>query len=172
MKNSKLIKELYEKYHTYLICIAKRTVPEVDAEDIVQNVFEYLIKSQYWLIQCVLTSDNPEKLRHILRAFLRNACNKHYRHSKVKNKIFCDLPDYELLSITTDTEQEYHDKDLIENIVNISAKSDKRGTDILMKYYLEGYSTDELAKQTGLSVSAIENYIWRSLKGLTKIIKK
>jgi DNA-directed RNA polymerase specialized sigma24 family protein len=61
MENKKLIDELFRKYERYLLYIAKQNVPKAEAENIVQNVFLNLMKSQYWLDQCILKADHPEE---------------------------------------------------------------------------------------------------------------
>jgi hypothetical protein len=60
--------DLRKATESYLLYIAKQTVPEADADDIVQNVFLNLMKSPDWLAQCVLKSDHPDELRCIMWA--------------------------------------------------------------------------------------------------------
>jgi RNA polymerase sigma factor (sigma-70 family) len=166
--NNNTIEELYNKHYGYLLRIAKQIVHDADAEDIVQDVFEDLIKSPDWLARCVSISEHPEELRRILRTFLRNDCNNYFKHLKVKNRIFCYTPDFELLPVSTDTEQEYINTNLLEFIAN----SSKRCNDVLIKYYIEGYSTSELAEQMGLSKRTIEDYLYKNLKALREILKE
>jgi RNA polymerase sigma-70 factor (ECF subfamily) len=156
----------------YLLYIAKQNVPEADAEDIVCEVFEKLMKSSYWLAQCILKLDRPDELKNILRAFLRNACNNYHRRLNIKHQIFKDTSESELLTISTDVEQEYEDRDLFEHIINNTNKLSERGKDIIMKYHIKGYSADELAEQTGLSPRTIESYLYRTMKLLRETLKK
>jgi RNA polymerase sigma-70 factor (ECF subfamily) len=172
MENNELIEELYKKYYKYLLYIAKQNVSKTYADDIVQNVFLNLMKSPYWLAQCSLKSNNPEELKNILRTFLNNSCKNYYKHSNKKHDIFQDISNDELFTIPIDVEQKYCNTDLLERIINIISKLKGRGKDIIMKYYIEGYSIDELAEQTGLSTRTIENYLYRTLNFLRKKIKE
>ncbi|MDR2651282.1 MAG: sigma-70 family RNA polymerase sigma factor [Prevotellaceae bacterium] len=172
MENNELINELYEKYYKYLLYIAKQIIPEADAEDIVQNVFLNLAKSPDWLAKCILKADSPDDLRRILRTFLHNACYNYHKHSNINNDIFINMPDYESCEISTDVEQMYDDRDLYEYIITVLNKLKGRNKNIFMKYYIDGYSTDELAKQTGLSPRTIETYIYRTLEYMRKFLKE
>ncbi|MDR1170013.1 MAG: sigma-70 family RNA polymerase sigma factor [Prevotellaceae bacterium] len=172
MENIELIDELYRKYYNYLLCIAKRTVSEADAEDIVNEVFLKLMESQGWLEQCKLKLERPDKLKRILRTFLHNACIDYYRRLNRKHHIFKDIPELELLAIPIDMEQKYEDKDLVEYIINTPNKLSKRGKNVFFLYHIEDYSIKELAEQTGLSPRTIETYIYRTLEYFRKIFKK
>ncbi|MDR1582946.1 MAG: sigma-70 family RNA polymerase sigma factor [Prevotellaceae bacterium] len=170
MENEKLIDELYKKYYRYLLYIAKQTVSEVDVEDIIQSVFLNLINSLYWTNQCTLKADYPEEVKSILRIFLRNACCKYHRHAKKKHEIFSETPDCDLFAISIEVEQKYDNKNLFEYIVNLD-KLNERDKDIILKYYVYGYSTEELAAQTGLSTNAIKTYRHRALKYIRERLK-
>jgi RNA polymerase sigma-70 factor (ECF subfamily) len=164
-----LIEELYRSYRDFFLKIAKQNMPEVDAEDVVQDVFLHLMESPDWLAKCMLKSNETDELSRILHAFLRNACNNWYKHSNIKHEIFSDTSDdelYKILDMEMEMEQKYHSEELFEHIINTLHKLDGHSKDIFIKYYIEGYSIGELAEQTGLSKRSIETYIYRTLKYL------
>jgi RNA polymerase sigma factor (sigma-70 family) len=172
MTNNELIDELYKKYFRYLLYIAKRTISETDAEDIVHDVFLKLMESPYWLTQCLSKSNNPNELKRILQTFLHNALINHYKHSNIKHKIFYDTSDDESFEMSIDVEQKYNNKDLLKYITNIINRLKSRGKDIIIKYYIEGYSISELAKQTGLAPCTIKTYRHRMLEYLRKTLRE
>jgi RNA polymerase sigma factor (sigma-70 family) len=172
MKNNELIDELYKKYFKYLLYIAKKTIPETDAEDVVQDVFLHLMESPDWLAKCILKSNKPDELKRILRAFLHNACINYYKHSNIKHEIFDDTSDNESFEISVDVEHKYEDKDLLECITNIINRSKGRGKDIIIKYHIDGYSISELARQTGFSPWTIKTYLHRMTEYLRKTLKE
>ncbi|MDR1341610.1 MAG: sigma-70 family RNA polymerase sigma factor [Prevotellaceae bacterium] len=172
MENNELIDELYRKYYKYLLYIAKKIVPEANAEDIVSEVFLKLMESPQWLDQCKLKLECPDELKRILRAFLHNACTDYCKHSNITHKIFKDIPELELLAISIDMEQKYEDRDLFEHIINTPNRLSERGKNVFFKYHIEGYLIKELAEQTGLSPRTIETYVYRALEYFRKIFKK
>jgi RNA polymerase sigma-70 factor (ECF subfamily) len=174
MENDKLIGELYENYKKYLLCIARQT-SKANAEDIIHDVFLNLIESTKWLVQCILKADSPDEVKRILRTFMRNACINYHKHSNIGHNIFNDTYntlDCELYAASTDVEQEYGEKNSIEYIINLINQLSERGKDIIIKYYIEGYSKNEIAEQMKLSIRTIDTYIYRILKRLREILKK
>jgi RNA polymerase sigma-70 factor (ECF subfamily) len=163
MDTNELIAKLYKKYYLYMLNYTKQYISETDAEDIIQNVFLKLMESPYWLYQCILKSTSSDELKFILTSFLHNACCNYCKHLNYKNKKFSDISFYENFDVSTDMEREYQHRELLMLIIN---KLSPRSRDIIIKYYIEGYSIKELAEQTGLSSRTIESYLYRALKFL------
>jgi DNA-directed RNA polymerase specialized sigma24 family protein len=117
---------------------AKKRMNEIDAADIVQNVFLKLMGNPDWLRQIISVSDKPEKVRVILFIFIRNECNDFYRRTKNTNKIFeGNIQDFETI-IFTNPEQEYQNVDLINLLIDDINGRDDLNRDIFIKYYIEG----------------------------------
>jgi RNA polymerase sigma-70 factor (ECF subfamily) len=151
--------KIYETYYERMLNYAKKYVNESYAEDIVHDVFVKLVNSEEWTKKLILAPS--EEQRHILFAFLHNACCNIHRQIKTKNKIFSDISG-SVYTVCENSEQEYQKADFMRLLMDILKSVNRQNRDIFMKHF-EGYSIKEIAEQTGLSERAIESRLYRTL---------
>jgi RNA polymerase sigma-70 factor (ECF subfamily) len=171
MDNIEIFKKIYMAYYKFMFDYARKRMSEADAQDVVQNVFLKLIKNPDWLTEIVSVSDEPEKVRTILFVFVRNECNSFYRRFIITKKIFVDMSDFEA-EIFASPEQEYQNADIFALLMADINKLDELNGDIFIKFFIEGYSIQEIAEESGLSSRAVESRLYRTLNFCKKKMSK
>jgi RNA polymerase sigma factor (sigma-70 family) len=147
---------IYERYYTLVLNYTKKRISEADAEDLVQNVFLKIMKSPHWLTEITSVSDESEKIKAILLRFTHNECIDFFRHSKITNKIFVDMPDSE---ISASPEQQYQNADMLASVMADINQLDEPNRTIFIKH-CEGFSIEKLADEFQLSQKSIESRIY------------
>jgi RNA polymerase sigma factor (sigma-70 family) len=154
----KTLGEIYEKYYTFMLNYANKHIIGADAKDLVHNVFFKIMKNSHWLAEITSVSGESEKIKAILLSFLHNECIDFYRHIKMTNEIFVNMPDSE---IGASPEQQYQNADMLALVMADINQLDEPNRTIFIKHCIEGYSIEELVDEFQLSPSSIESRIYR-----------
>jgi RNA polymerase sigma-70 factor (ECF subfamily) len=171
MDKNEAFQKIYREYYKSMFDYARKRTNEADAKDVVHNVFLKLFENFDWLADIISVSDKPEKVRYALFVRVRNECNDFYRHSKITKRIFTDMPDFES-EIFAYLEQEYQNTDMYALLMIYINKLSELNRNIFNKFYIEGYSTQKIAEELGLTVRAVESRIYRILNFCKKKMSK
>jgi RNA polymerase sigma factor (sigma-70 family) len=168
MNNNEKFNEVYTTYYKFMLNYAKQYMNRSYTEDVVHDAFFKLIKSPKWSGRIISISDDPDKVRAILASFICNECKYFNRHAQYTNKIFTEMPDYEI-GIVINPEQEYQNHDIVALLMVKIYKLNEPNKSIY-QYYIERYSMQEIAEKIGFTSRAIESRIYRITNDLKKII--
>jgi RNA polymerase sigma-70 factor (ECF subfamily) len=124
-------------------------------EDIFQDVFLKLYKNREKL-------DSERPLWPYLRKIAINTTYSSFRKGK-KELSIDDVPEF---SNNTNIEKEYQIKDLMKRILE-KLPVNQRLVIVLQKF--EGYKLDEISKELGISIKAVESLLSRATKNIVKI---
>ncbi|MDR0605051.1 MAG: sigma-70 family RNA polymerase sigma factor [Bacteroidales bacterium] len=152
---------IYEEYYPLVLNYAKKRMSEADAEDSTHNVFFKIMTNPHWLAKITSLLDEPEKIKAILLSFLHNECIDLYRHIKITNKIFVDMPDSEIGASPEQQYQKYQNADILALVMADINQLDEPNRNIFIKRRIKGYSIEQLAEEFKLSPHAIECRISR-----------
>jgi RNA polymerase sigma-70 factor (family 1) len=155
-RDSKIFGLLFEKYHAPMFRFAETFVfrPEV-AEDIVQEVFVKLWESPEITIE--------KSLKAYLFLMVRNRCIDFLRALQVEDKRKKKLLEAQILSDTTDLEFDEATSEIIKRTIN-ELPGQCRQVYSLSVY--EDMKYNEIARELGISVSAVKVQMFRARKYL------
>lgn len=141
MNKETLFEEKYYQYHDTIFRIAcSYANKKSDVEDIVQDVFiQYFTKAPTFL------DDNHEKY-WLIRVTINIA--KNYNKLAWNRKVSLDE---EMITLMKDEETKEEDLRIIQAINQLSNKY----KEVIILYYYENYSSEEIAKVLGLTISNV-----------------
>ena len=149
-----IVEEIINKYYQTLFNIAySYTKDSFDAEDIVQDVFIKFYRARN-------TFNDDEHIKYWL---IRVTINDSLNLIKSKRKVIINT-EY----ISTLQEEKEQDDDLYHYVCMLNEK-DKR---IIILFYYDNYSTEEIAKIFNLSESSVRSRLSRAREKLRKIIER
>jgi len=131
---------------------------KADVDDIVQETF-------YKYMTTDLSFENENHKRAWLLKVSQNKCKDLLRSQKVRSYIT-----YEEIEERYATEEEVEKKDIDEylRIANLTYKNKS----VIMLYYYEGYSIEEVAEILGISVSAAEKRLQRAREKIKRAFER
>ena len=136
--------ELYQKYSPMVWGFIRKRLRDSEAEDFYQKVWRKLHESRH------LFHDQPfapwffVMMRHLLIDEYRSLGRR-------KEEIFIE---------------NVHTQESTINIEELIAELPKETQDLVRKYYLEGFSYEELAEESGLSQTNLRQRLSRALRSL------
>ena len=142
--------QIKELYRPILFYIKKRVSDPMDAEDLTQEVFYKLSKSNY---------EEVENLKSWIYSIARNTIIDYYRKNKIKGQELVDLPDESSMNPSAISE-------LTKCIVPFIDQLPPDYQHIMTLSELEGYSQKEIAKQLDINYITVRSKVQRGRKKL------
>jgi RNA polymerase sigma-70 factor (ECF subfamily) len=150
-------KLLFEKYYPLFISFTKRLLKdEVDAEDLIQNVF-----MRIWVGRANL--DEDKNFKNYLLVSVRNEIYQYFRHHfRIDDTAECP----EVVDTTQNIDTEISAKELEKRITDVIMKMPQRRREIFNLSRLEKLSNQEISTRLGISVRTVEKHIENALKDI------
>lgn len=124
-----------------------------DAEDIVNDVFEYVWNNYEHL-------DTSQSLRPLLYTLTRNCCLDFLRHEKTKERF---KQYYKALSQEFDIDYKEYEE-LIVKIIALIDKMPSQTANVFRKCFIEKKTYKETGDELGISVNTIRTHISKALR--------
>ncbi len=134
------------------------------AEEVAQEVFLRLYRDRE-------KYEPTAGFRTFLFTIARNLCLDHLRSPKSKEQ---PLEDYQLenLEASSDSENELFEKATKEQVEECLSKLKDEQRECLLHRTVSEMSYEEIAKATGLTLSAVKTHIFRAKKALEECVRK
>ena len=176
--DSIFITEIYKNYYALMIKNAlEYAKSKSDAEDIVQSVFEKLIKSNK--ISLLKPFNSGSLLKYIISAVRNTSIN--FNNSRILNPDFISLTVIDdddetqkakILSDTETPEKIFFDKDRKEKIYNSVKQLPEAYRIVLECKYFQDMSDKDIAAKLHIKSDSVREYLTRARKALQKILEK
>lgn len=152
---------LADKYYTYCLNKAYKYVNDRDvAKDLVQNG---LIEAYF----CLRNLKNKGSFKHWLGGIINNTCKKYLRDN---NKKYLSLKQYyEEDSIDSESIEE---EKVVEIILRAIRSLAPKNAKIVVDYYYEGKSIEEISEEHFISTTLVKVRLHRARKELRSILQK
>lgn len=162
-----LFSVILDRYQEAFIRKAKQIVKtDEDAEDVVQTAF-----TKIYLYSGRFTSQGEGSFKSWAYRILMNTAFTHYQKQKRNRGVA--LTD-ELEEILPDAKEmaESERKELIDYVASVLVRMPDSLASVLGKFFLEGKSQEEIAKEEGVSVGAIKTRVYRAKDSFRDALKE
>lgn len=161
-KENQAFRYLYSRYFVALKSLADQYIRNSgEAEDLVQDVFFSLLKSDY-------TFQNMRELQYFLYSSLKNRCISHLRKQKIREKF-----SREMISTLSESDH-YWEKVLEEDVyARLMAAIDTLSSKckMVMLLTLDGLKASEIAEKMNISVDTVKEHKKTGKKKLASRLK-
>ena len=159
-------KALYQQYKNkmFVLCLRYANSRE-DAEDILQEGFIKVFRDLHQY-------KGMGSFEGWIRKVVLNAALQYIRRQKQLNlQITSDFDHWENI-LTTDTEDEPFDRELVKKILHLMQKMPIGFRTVLNLYVMEGYSHQQIADELGISVGTSKSQLNRAKAFLRELVEK
>ena len=153
------IYKIYEKHYNELLRIAVGIMGNMtDAEDVMQDLaLAIMEKADKFAV--------ANNVKAFLNTAIRNLAKDKYRKKRRENSIALDLLPESIISVTENGLLSLEERDLLKKLLSKYSQSDR---EVFLKYFIDGYSTRELAIKMGIKEKTLSKKLLRMRKKIAK----
>ena len=153
------IYKIYEKHYDELLHIAVSLMGNMmDAEDVMHDLAIAIMEKA----DKVAVANN---VKAFLSTAVRNLSKDKYRKNRRENSIALDLLPESIISVTEKGLLSLEERDILKKLLLNYSQGDR---DVFLKYFIDGYSTRELAIKLGVKEKTLSQKLLRMRKKIAK----
>lgn len=159
-KDKRKVEQLYEKYHKLMYVLAFNILKHrEDAEDVAIEAWEKVIRhlDKIKEIDC-------QETKSFLAILVERTAIDYYRKNKKRGKMQALIDEYESSPFYATTDTQLQNIEIMEIFRNLP----KIYSDILLLYYVNGFTGKEIAEMFGIKEDAVMKRLSRGRKMLRK----
>ncbi|PKN91568.1 MAG: hypothetical protein CVU44_18470 [Chloroflexi bacterium HGW-Chloroflexi-6] len=160
MGNQDAFTLLYERFLPTVYARVRFKIPEIDVEDITQEIFIAMLRSLH-------SFRSESKFGTWIRAIANRKIADYYRAKSVTQ---VDEPDYENTASNSqhDQAEQFKQQDDLASIQHALTQLRQNHQDILLMRFVDNMSFSEIARQNGQSLEATKSLFRRSVAALAE----
>ena len=168
------IEHLFREYYASLLSYAKLMLPEEEAEDVVQDVFSWLLDHRMRLPQFT----TEKEMLHYLLSSIWHGCLNRLRREKSDREHrawFRSRMEKSYAEYDPDRDpviSKLYTEDIRGEVSAMLSTLPQRCREVFVLSKIEGLPSRKISQILGLSVSTVENHIYNAMKLLRSRLQK
>lgn len=157
-QDERALKSFYSEHKKALMQFIVRSLPEDDAEEVLQDTF-------FGFIESLRNFRSQSTLKTFLYSIAKRKIIDRLRRTRIKRVLFSYLPSYVVETLATVLLQDTVDKrHIAKKISRVFHRLPNDYARVLRLKYIEGYKVSRIGSDMGLSFKAVESLLFRARK--------